>query len=240
MSKYQKKQNPPVGIKTTCRAPGTAVPVTDPAVGRLAAPEAEETGAIFPQPQPKDGWHTVTEQLELLRATVLQLVVLMMVTAVAGRTARTSPERTEQAPSIGVLAGTSTGAAAAITRGTEDTWLAAAIMQRTGETWPGATIMQRAGETRPLELIATEGDWSAFTWRFEAAFRSVNSTEEEALNALPTALDDDALAALRAIPADKKATLQRAYAEIAVYKLPSDTRKKFLQWRRVEAEMPLT
>lgn len=52
------------------------------------------------------------------------------------------------------------------------------------------------------EFIAAGGDWSAFTWRFDAAFQSVHWTEEEeeALVALPTVLDEKALAVFRSIP----------------------------------------
>ncbi|CAN0105731.1 unnamed protein product [Lampetra planeri] len=85
-----------------------------------------------------------------------------------------------------------------------------------------------ANRTRRLpqvkEFIAAGGDWSTFTWRYEAAFRSVHWMEDAALVALPTVLDDDALAVFRSIPLEKS-MLQGAHAEMAeVYEPPSDTR----------------
>ncbi|CAM9485877.1 unnamed protein product [Lampetra fluviatilis] len=102
-----------------------------------------------------------------------------------------------------------------------------------GRDSPEATSAVADGErgteqTRRLhpvrEFVTAGGDWSAFTWHFEAAYYSVNWTEEEALRALLMVLDDDALTVL--------------YAEMAeVYEPPSDTRNKFLQRRPGEAEM---
>ncbi|CAM9364102.1 unnamed protein product [Lampetra planeri] len=58
---------------------------------------------------------------------------------------------------------------------------------------------------------------------------------------LVTLMSVTATIAFWAIPAEKKATLQSAYAEMAaVYELPSKTCKKFLQWRQGEAETPPT
>ncbi|CAM9275524.1 unnamed protein product [Lampetra fluviatilis] len=64
--------------------------------------------------------------------------------------------------------------------------------------------------------------------------------EEEALRALPTALDDNALVAFRAILESDRSTLQRAYAQMAaVFDPPYNARRRFLQWKRGEAETPL-
>ncbi|CAN0381107.1 unnamed protein product [Lampetra planeri] len=55
-------------------------------------------------------------------------------------------------------------------------------------------------------------------------------TEEEAL---PTALNDDVLAAFRAIPEKDRATLQWAYVHIAaIFDPPSNARRRFLQQSR--------
>ncbi|CAM9423576.1 unnamed protein product [Lampetra fluviatilis] len=125
---------------------------------------------------------------------------------------------------------------------------AAAILEtarEAAEAEPTAAARRSAAD-RPRrlppvkEFTAAGGDWSAFVRRFEAAYRSVNWMEDQALRALPTALDDDRLAAFWAIPADKKATLQGAYREMAaVYNPPSATRGKFLQRCRGNAETPV-
>ncbi|CAM9511994.1 unnamed protein product [Lampetra planeri] len=54
------------------------------------------------------------------------------------------------------------------------------------------------------EFTAVGGDWQAFHRRFITACRLAEWTEEEALRALPTVLDDEALAALDAIPNKEK------------------------------------
>ncbi|CAN0118384.1 unnamed protein product [Lampetra fluviatilis] len=65
-------------------------------------------------------------------------------------------------------------------------------------------------------------------------------TEAEALRALPTALDDDALTAFCTIPPTERAMLPRAFAQIAaIYDPPSKVRHKFATRRRGETEMPL-
>ncbi|CAN0339826.1 unnamed protein product [Lampetra fluviatilis] len=82
------------------------------------------------------------------------------------------------------------------------------------------------------KFVAAGGDWSAFRWSFEAAYKSVRWSVEEALIALPTMLDDDVLAVFRSIPADKKKTLTQAFQELAeVYEPPDDRMRKF-QHRR--------
>ncbi|CAN0200434.1 unnamed protein product [Lampetra planeri] len=64
--------------------------------------------------------------------------------------------------------------------------------------------------------------------------------EEEALDALPTLLDDQALAVFRSIPLEKKKTLKDVYAEMAeVYEPPSDSQQKFMQRTRGSNESPL-
>ncbi|CAM9323991.1 unnamed protein product [Lampetra fluviatilis] len=131
MSKYQKKRNPLVAsseddeneTQDLLTALGTAVPIIEATVGELAAPETVGPGAASLQQQPpEEGWRMVSAQLELLRATVSQLVVLKTATTMEGRTTQTSPEKSNQAPGFDILAGTSTSVTAAITRGAESTW----------------------------------------------------------------------------------------------------------------------
>ncbi|CAN0343158.1 unnamed protein product [Lampetra fluviatilis] len=90
------------------------------------------------------------------------------------------------------------------------------------------------------EFVALEGDWGAFTRRFEAEYLAIEFTVEEVLNVLYTNLDDDALAVFQAVPEERRATLQKAYGEmVIVFNTPSNTRGKFLQSKLVEAKTPL-
>ncbi|CAM9364252.1 unnamed protein product [Lampetra planeri] len=90
------------------------------------------------------------------------------------------------------------------------------------------------------EFVAVGSNWTAFRHQFDAAWLSVGWMEEEALRALPTALDDNALVAFRAILESDRSTLQRAYAQMAaVFDPPYNARRRFLQWKRGEAETPL-
>ncbi|CAN0423226.1 unnamed protein product [Lampetra planeri] len=110
---------------------------------------------------------------------------------------------------------------------------------------PAPRTQERASDRPRLlppvkEFVTAGGDWAAFTRRFEVAYQSEGLMEEEALRVLPTALDNDALAAFRAIPVKSRSTILRAYREMAdVFEPLSNTRQKFLQWRRGEAETPL-
>ncbi|CAM9371691.1 unnamed protein product [Lampetra planeri] len=71
------------------------------------------------------------------------------------------------------------------------------------------------GSRRQLHVERFEakvGDWTTFTWRFRAAYESLDWAESDALRALPTALDDDALAAFYGIPAKICSSLAGAFA----------------------------
>ncbi|CAN0252099.1 unnamed protein product [Lampetra planeri] len=87
---------------------------------------------------------------------------------------------------------------------------------------------------------AAGGDWEAFHCRFSANCKLAGWTEVEVLRALPTALDDDALAAFYAIPRTERVTLPKAFAQMAaIYDPPSNVRHKFALRRWREAETPL-
>ncbi|CAN0375672.1 unnamed protein product [Lampetra planeri] len=63
---------------------------------------------------------------------------------------------------------------------------------------------------------------------------------EEALQALPTCLDERALQAFKSIPPANKPTLPGAYIQMAnVFEPPSSARMKFSLRRREEGELPL-
>ncbi|CAM9571366.1 unnamed protein product [Lampetra planeri] len=83
-----------------------------------------------------------------------------------------------------------------------------------GITTPAARDSADKGRRLPHvhEFVAAGGDWSTFRWRFEAAYKSVRWSKEEVLIALPTMLDDDALAVFRSISPDKNTMLTQAFA----------------------------
>ncbi|XP_078458316.1 WD repeat-containing protein 97 isoform X5 [Lampetra planeri] len=62
----------------------------------------------------------------------------------------------------------------------------------------------------------------------------------EALEALPTLLDDASLKFFCSIPAEKKATLRGAFDEMAeAYEPPSDVHRRFVQRNRAPEESPV-
>ncbi|CAM9390529.1 unnamed protein product [Lampetra planeri] len=107
-----------------------------------------DPGAATPRQQPEDGWWKVSEQLDLLRAVVVQLVTLVTETTVAGHSALTSPGRNDQESGVDVLAGTSASAMAAIRRGEEDAQLDAAITVGPGEAQTEPAILRTKRDTQ--------------------------------------------------------------------------------------------
>ncbi|CAM9750539.1 unnamed protein product [Lampetra planeri] len=206
--------------------PGSMVPVTGTAAGEVTAPETDGAAAASSPQRAEDGWKRVEEQLDSLRTMLLQLVFLVASSMVTGHPQEVLPRGDEQrlrdgasegppAESMAAIAGA--GELSAITHATETMRRDAAILGGTvgarlesaiseeprGEQpvgaaavgWNGAERSSRLPQVK--EFVTAGGDWSAFTWSFEAAFRSLHWSEEEALVALPTVLDDDALVVFR-------------------------------------------
>ncbi|CAN0179590.1 unnamed protein product [Lampetra planeri] len=74
----------------------------------------------------------------------------------------------------------------------------------------------------------TVGDWTAFTRRFRAAYESLGWTEAEALQALPTALDDDALATFYGLPRGVRLSLSGIFTAMQnIYEPRSVAKRKF-------------
>ncbi|CAN0435596.1 unnamed protein product [Lampetra fluviatilis] len=169
--------------------------------GSAKAPEKVVGAELSSSPGADDGWRCVAEQIDSLRAVLLN-----------------------QLP-----CGTKTPSWAGAQL--EYAILAAPRGARARE--PGSGVDSSTGRSHRLphmKEFSVGGDWSAFTWRFESAFRSIRWTKEEALDALPTLLDDISLAVFRSMPAEKKTTLREAFAEMAeIYEPPLDTQRKFVQ-----------
>ncbi|XP_078449975.1 uncharacterized protein LOC144717990 [Lampetra planeri] len=101
-----------------------------------------------------------------------------------------------------------------------------------------ASDIHRGHRLPQIKEFIAGGDWSVFTWCFESAFRSVRWTE--ALEALPTLLDDVSLAVFRSIPVTKKTTLRDAFTEmVEFYDPPTAATRKFMSRRRGSEESPL-
>ncbi|CAN0118713.1 unnamed protein product [Lampetra fluviatilis] len=229
--------------------------ITGTTAGVVIAPETDGAGAPPSSPRAADGWQRIAEQQDSLHTVLLQLVTLVKSSAVTDRPRDVSPTGDEQKPLQGISEGPpweSTAAIAdagglfTITHMVDATRQKAIILGTAVEMRSEPTISVKPRGEPPgggvershhlphiKEFVAVGGDWSAFTWLFESAFRSVRWTEEEALGALPTVLDDQALAVFRSIPPDKKKTLKDVYAEMAeVYQPLSDTQRKFMPRKR--------
>ncbi|CAM9481705.1 unnamed protein product [Lampetra planeri] len=265
MSKHLRKKNPPdppseeVVETDEDDVLGATAPLP-PAAARLDATHRrrEEETTIS---RADEGWRLMAEQLESLRAILLNLV-----TAVTSSTALGRPPAVQLNAEDQDLRRETTSAIAPATRGV------ASILGGAAATEPLDAILHEADTMRPPDAILTEmrrtreaeyetleasachrghrlpqikefiagGDWSAFTWRFELAFRSVRWTEAEVLEALPMLLDDVSLAVFRSIPASKKKTLRDAFAEMAeFYDPPTAATRKFMSRRGGSEESPL-
>ncbi|CAN0420137.1 unnamed protein product [Lampetra fluviatilis] len=201
----------------------------------------------------------MVEQIESLRAILLSLVTAVASSPAVGRQIADQLDAAGRGPTK-----ESESTIAPATREEADVLGGAAALE------PSAAILGAPAATRPPDAIlpATGGarepqsetpaarachrrhrlpqikeflaGGSAFTWRFESAFRSVHWTEEEALGALPTLLDDVSLGVFRSIPASKKKTLRDAFAEMAVfYDPPTSATRKCMSHRRGSEESPL-
>ncbi|CAM9645532.1 unnamed protein product [Lampetra planeri] len=85
-----------------------------------------------------------------------------------------------------------------------------------------------------------EGDWAASSRRFLANAETAGWSEEIVLKALPSALDDDALAAFISVPPADRSTLPQAMKQLtAVSDPPSHSRHRFADRKRGINETPL-
>ncbi|CAN0206859.1 unnamed protein product [Lampetra planeri] len=107
------------------------------------------------------------------------------------------------------------------------------------------TIEENVKRSRSRHLTTVKefsigGDWSAFACRFLAAVRSARWTDAEALEVLPTLLDDESVRFFRSITADKKKTLCGVFEEMAdAYEPPDDAHRRFAQRQRAPEESPV-
>ncbi|CAN0414529.1 unnamed protein product [Lampetra fluviatilis] len=105
-----------------------------------------------------------------------------------------------------------------------------------GSPPPGS--LRRLHEER---FEAKVGDWTAFTRCFRAVYESLDWVESDALRALPTALDDDALAAFYSISVKVCSLLAGAFAAMQdIYEPRSVAKRKFQLRKWEDTESPLT
>ncbi|CAM9098249.1 unnamed protein product, partial [Lampetra planeri] len=104
----------------------------------------------------------------------------------------------------------------------------------------GDGSVRRRNRLPNIKEFSSGDDWNAFTCRFESIILSVKWTEDEALEALPTLLDDVSLAVFRSILSGRKKTLRDAFAEMAeIYEPSCDAQRKFMHRRRGVNDSPL-
>ncbi|CAN0420758.1 unnamed protein product [Lampetra fluviatilis] len=209
----------------------------------------------------KDGWRLMAEQIGSLRVILLSLVTAVASSPTVGRQiadqldaagrgptkeseSAIAPATREEADVLGGAAALEPSAAIlgapTITRPPDAILPATGGAREPQSGTPTARACHRRHRLPQIKEFLAGGDWSAFTWRFESAFRSVHWTEEEALGALPTLLDDVSLGVFRSIPASKKKTLRDAFAEMAeFYDPPTSATRKFMSHRRGSEESPL-
>ncbi|CAM9386686.1 unnamed protein product [Lampetra planeri] len=116
----------------------------------------------------------------------------------------------------------------------------AAVMSDSTSTSPTVHTapLRRLPQVRAFSV--TEGDWTAFHRRFESAYRSIDWSDREALWALPTALNDDSLAAFYSVPKTDRSSLADACTAMAAIFEPPSTIRSMLQLRKRGAtELPL-
>ncbi|CAN0285915.1 unnamed protein product [Lampetra planeri] len=98
----------------------------------------------------------------------------------------------------------------------------------------------RSRHLTTVKEFSVGGDWSAFACRFLAAVRTARWTDAEALEVLPTLLDDESVRFFRSIATDKKATLCGVFQEMAdAYEPPDDAHRRFAQRQRAPEESPV-
>ncbi|CAN0419067.1 unnamed protein product [Lampetra fluviatilis] len=246
MSKHLKKKNPPAPSSDEEDDPLSqelADPVAVTAVGSTKGPCKDMDVEPSSSPAAEDGWKRLVKQFDSLQAVLLNLVTLVASSMASGPAQEMPPveERAAIAPASGAM------------------WCETAILGAAASARPDAAIFSEQQGMRPGEVasagdgsirqsnglpnikeFSAGGDWNVFTWRFESAFRSVKWTEDEALEALPTMLDDVSLAVFRSIPSGRKNTLRDAFAEMSeICEPPSNAQRKFMHRRRGVNESPL-
>ncbi|CAM9674685.1 unnamed protein product [Lampetra fluviatilis] len=206
----------------------------------------EDVGAMAGPSTTSDAdqrWQQVAEQLETLKDVLAHLCHLV--------TPRTTMER-EGAPRAATLPALPPPLA---TR-QEDAILRAPRRQTAILATPRADAILNLPPEQPsledgvkrsrsrhlttVKEFSIGGDWSAFACRFLAAVRSARWTDAEALEVLPTLLDDESVRFFRSITADKKKTLCGVFEEMAdAYEPPDDAHRRFAQRQRAPEESPV-
>ncbi|XP_078727283.1 coiled-coil domain-containing protein 157 isoform X1 [Lampetra fluviatilis] len=98
----------------------------------------------------------------------------------------------------------------------------------------------RSHRLTTVKEFSIGGDWSAFACRFEVAVRSAKWTDAEALEVLPTLLDDESVRLFRSIKAAKKTMLKGVFEEmVEAYEPPDDAHRRFVQRQRAPEESPV-
>ncbi|XP_075923853.1 uncharacterized protein LOC142924846 [Petromyzon marinus] len=237
--KAAKKRNLPVEFSDD-ENDGDIVPATAPnAADQLEGPEdllplaqKGERGASLVR-MPTKGWRYVASHLEKMLSAVTYLFNILP-TANQATTSAVALMDTPTFPVTSMMA---------IVQNAADIPRADAA-PAISATAPDSTATSPAVRPSPMRWLppvcafsAAGGDWTAFCRHFEAVYRSVDWSMDEALRALPTALDDDSLTAFYSIPEADRSSLADAYSTMAaIFDPPSNSCRRFLlrKWRDTE------
>ncbi|CAM9746768.1 unnamed protein product [Lampetra fluviatilis] len=107
--------------------------------------------------------------------------------------------------------------------------------EQSADQLPAATPVLE-GERRPQDGSIADLLAAVFHRRFTVTCTMAGWTDSEALRALPTTLDDDALAAFFAIPTEDRTMLQESLTQLAgIFDPPSNMHHRFAAHRWGEA-----
>ncbi|CAM9379086.1 unnamed protein product [Lampetra planeri] len=228
--------------------------------GTSTGPGVQDVAASVDPSAPEDAdwrWRQMAAQLETLKIVLAQLCELVTPRMALGRAdggpqvaalpPLSAPSATRQEDAILGVAGEERREAAILCSPRRraailNTLRCDAILNMPpGESSAedGAT-RSRSRHLTTVKEFSIGGDWSAFACRFLAAVRSARWTDSEALEVLPTLLDDESMRFFRSIKAEKKKTLRGVFDEMAdAYEPPDDAHRRFVQRQRAPEESPV-
>ncbi|CAN0117788.1 unnamed protein product [Lampetra planeri] len=254
MSKQVRKKNIPTPASASSSDDDDLPPTMDSAAVVEESPAeasagtgVEDVAAVAGPSAPTDAyfrWQQMAEQLETLKDVLAQLCHLV--------TPRTAMGRAEGGPQAAALPSLSTPSAmrheAAILRAprretailTTPRFDAILNLPPDEPSLEDGVLRSRSRHLTTVKEFSIGGDWSAFACRFLAAVRSARWTDAEALEVLPTLLDDESVRFFRSITAKRKRTLSGVFDEMAdAYEPPDDAHRRFAQRQRAPEESPV-
>ncbi|XP_078475171.1 uncharacterized protein LOC144736499 [Lampetra planeri] len=228
--------------------------------GTSAGPGVQDVAASVDPSAPEDAdwrWTQMAAQLETLKIVLAQLCELVTPRTALGRAdggpqvaalpPLSAPLATRQEDAILGVAGEKRREAAILRSPRREAAILNTLRCDAILNMPPGDSSAEDGATRSrsrhlttVKEFSIGGDWSAFACRFLAAVRSARWTDAEALEVLPTLLDDESVRFFRSIKAEKKKTLRGVFDEMAdAYEPPDDAHRRFVQRQRAPEESPV-